>query len=595
MKQPTHNRQILRNSFSKEVEAAWYVLKPFFHPLDCAEQSTYSIQDPQGNGTKVKSGVYPLNVNYVLASILSGDNRYRPQYMTKSKLAQHLNQIKTYYYRSAYQAIYSKGYGSHANQALKLPFAQDLGITSKRISYPDTYYIMLVGIDIDAHHGELDSLAVEQWLKTYFPESYWEPSSSFTGRHGYLKLAYPCNLGLSTIIRSLKFLFSLLDQKRISLGFQSSIDVPCGLPSTLTLVPEYPYIEEELEDLTGSSPQEISISVLTQLTGKDYSLGPVQDQFIKLKRSQAFKFPRFNRTHSFFCSMDDIISFFRLEFFPYSFITNLIETLSKELNLNPGGDNKKSEEEYPVSIVCSPQNNNRPKSIGWQDIVGQEMSLVDYWTTKSKKKSSKINYQKKIEGLKTLQDSKKKTGLFYWNYSVYLHRVPTAEEAITEYIRQGLNSNPNVDSKQRKRRFNYCYRFILKRFDESRCGFHLDDWGSQKEVCINLIQTHLSDQIQLKWKMNSQKQYALTVDELALVYFSIKKSNEYDKTNSDKIIRNSFSYKRLKSIFKMVLNKGCHRAKCGRILQVLQEINLIEKTGNYICSVRGNCYKVKTA
>jgi hypothetical protein len=586
---------MLRRSFTKEIEAAWYVLKPFFHPLDCAEKNTYSIQDPQGDGTIIKSGVYPLNVNYVLASILSGDNRYRPSYMTKAKLAQHLNQIKTYYYRSAYQSIYSIGYGSHQNQALKLPFAQDLGVTSKRIPYPGGFYILLVGIDIDAHHGETDSLTVEEWLKTIFPESYWEPSSSFTGRHGYFKLAYPCTVSISSVIHSLKFLFSLLDQKRQLLGFQSTIDVPCGLPSTLTLVPEYPYVEEELEYLTDSSPQEISLSVLTQLTGKDYSKGPVNGKFIKLKRSQSFKFPRFNRTNPTLCTMEDISFFYRLEFFPYSFVTNLIETLSKELNLNPGGDNKKSEEEYPVSIVCSPQNNNRPKSIGWQDIVGQEMSLVDYWTTKSKKKSSKINYQKKIEALNTLQDSKKKTGLFYWNYSVYLHRVPTVEEAITEYIRQGLNSNPNVDSKQRKRRFNYCYRFILKRFDESRCGFHLDDWDSQKNTCVNLIQTHLSDQIHLKWKMNSQKQYALAMDELALVYFSIKKSNEYDKTNSDTIIRYSFSYKRLKSIFKMVLNKGCHRAKCSRILQVLQEIGLIEKTGNYICSVRGNCFKVKSA
>lgn len=587
------NKEYSPKNYPKEVEAAWYVLKPFFHPLDCAEKNTYSIQDPQGDGTIIKSGVYPINVNYVLASILSGDTRYRPRYMTKSKLAQHLSQIKTYYYRSDYQAIYSKGYGSHENQALKLPFAHDLGINSKRMYYPDTYYIMLVGIDIDAHHGETDSVSVEQWLKTYFPETYWEPSSSYTGRHGYLKLAYPCDVSIGTVIHSLEFLFSLLDKKRIILGFQSSLDVPCGLPSTLSLVDEYPYLNEELKDQTDTFVQEKTLSVLSQITGKNYSQGPFEGKFIKLKRSQAFKFPRFNNTISSQRSMEDVLYFYQKEFYSYSFITNLIEILTKELNLNPEEADNKSEGEYSLSIVCSPYKNTISQDIGWQDVVEQELSLSDYWKNKPKKNYSTIHYQQKIETIKAIQDTKKKTGLFYWNYAVYLHRVPTVEEAIEEYIRQGLNSSAEIDSKRRRSRFEYCYRYIQKRFDEARCGFHIGDWHLHRNSCMDMIQSHLSDRIILKWKKDGHKQYALTVDELALVYFSIKKSNECDKTNSDRIIRNSFSYKRLKSIFSMVLGKGCHRAKCSRILQVLQDIGLIEKTGNYISSVRGNCYQAK--
>jgi hypothetical protein len=544
-----------KRTYSKETEAAWYALKPFFHPLDCSEKSSYCTRDPDGNILDTISGVYPMNVNYVLASILSGDNQYRAHYMTKSKLSQHLNQMKNLYYRSAYRAVYSIGYGSHASQAQKLLFAQDLGITTRRKPYEGRYYILLVGIDIDAHKNEPDVLSVEQWLKTtYFPESYWESSTSLTGSHGYIKLAYPCTTKISEVTDTIKTLYKLMDLQRIKLGYLAPIDEPCGLPSTISLVDENPYIKEILKDYP-SSPE---IDRVTQTPIENPSQKQVLGKYIKLNRSQAFKFPRFNHSNQSQCTMEDVISFYNIQFYPFSHIQEMVGTLKKELGLIPAEEDNKSKEEYSLSIVCSPPENTIPQSTSWDSLCDKEFHLEDYWKNKNLRQNVHIQYHQKIEELKMIQDTKRKTGLFYWNYSLYLHRVPSVDEAIAEYIKQGLNSSNEIDSKRRRSRFEYCYHYILERFDVARCGFHLGVWYVNKEAVIHMLQTHMPDYKNIKWKKDSHKQHALNIEELALVYYAIQVSNDCDRNNSDRMIRNSFSYKRIQEVFRTVLGKGCH-------------------------------------
>ena len=96
----------------------------------------------------------------------------------------------------------------------------------------------------------------------------------------------------------------------------------------------------------------------------------------------------------------------------------------------------------------------------------------------------------------------------------------------------------------------------------------------------------------LFWKKSPKKKYTLEAEELALVYYAIKKSNEYDRNNKDKIIKNSFSYKMIKKLFKVVYGTSCHRAQRARMLKILKDAGLIVKIGNYIPGVRGNCYVV---
>ena len=154
--------------FSKEIEAAWYVLKEFINPLDCSE--------------KFINRVIPLNYNLILASILSGNSTFKACYFSKIKLKAHMIRSMTYYYRSSYKAVHTEGYGAHDIQAQRLSFAEELNITHKVKKYEGAH-VILVGIDIDAHNNEQDVMKVENWLKTdIFKESYWEPSSNLKGR-----------------------------------------------------------------------------------------------------------------------------------------------------------------------------------------------------------------------------------------------------------------------------------------------------------------------------------------------------------------------------------------------------------------------------
>ena len=85
-------RILHKNQYPSEVEAAWYALKEFFHPLDCSEKGINFTRDHDGNIIKEVPGIFPMNKNYILASILAGEDTYRPTYMVKAKLYQHLLQ-----------------------------------------------------------------------------------------------------------------------------------------------------------------------------------------------------------------------------------------------------------------------------------------------------------------------------------------------------------------------------------------------------------------------------------------------------------------------------------------------------------------------
>ena len=223
-----------RPSYPKTTEAAWYVLKDFISPLDCSERTGGSV--------------YPMNKNWLLAEIFSGNKKYRPEYMSKRKLHQHLTQQSTLCYRSKHNGTHTEGYGISDKQAQNLSFANELNINNKIVRH-DHMNIILLGIDIDGHHKEPDVLEVQNWIKnTYFEESYWEPSSNYTGRHGYLKLAYPVNTSLNHVLYIISELFTLLNRKRELSGYKAPVDIPCGLPSTISYVDKDPYLDVRNKD-----------------------------------------------------------------------------------------------------------------------------------------------------------------------------------------------------------------------------------------------------------------------------------------------------------------------------------------------------------
>ena len=372
-----------RMIYSKEVEAAWYVLKNFINPLDCAE--------------KVETSVYPMNINAKLACIYSGykwdststeKDPYRPSYFSKSRLNGHLKKRKTYYYRSQHNAIYTEGYGSSDEQAQNLIFAKEFNITHK-VQKHDHIMIMLLGIDIDAHNGEKDVSKVENWLRNdYFNNSYWEPSTGGRGSHGYVKIAYRSDCSRSYILSCITELFKLFDMKRELLGFEASVDKPCGLFSTISLSNKNPYPEHPVQ--------------------------PYGDKFLEYHRSQCLKIPRFNHSNIFSCSMEDIIYFHNLPYYSFNQIEYLLNQLRKELNCGKEIIIKR-EEEDTLTIVRSPQRNEFPEITPEPD---KTIDLSDYWQSKNNTNNNEpLLYQQRIGECRKIQDTLKKTRKFYWYYS----------------------------------------------------------------------------------------------------------------------------------------------------------------------------------
>ena len=65
-------------------------------------------------------------------------------------------------------------------------------------------------------------------------------------------------------------------------------------------------------------------------------------------------------------------------------------------------------------------------------------------------------------------------------------------------------------------------------------GINWIDWDSEKDKYINQI-SKLITKTELYWKKGTKK-LKLEIEELALIYYAIKKSNEYDRGNRDQII-----------------------------------------------------------
>ena len=208
--------------FPKETEAAWFVLKEFIDPLTCSEKH---------NGTPL-----PMNKQVALEHLYSGTTIYKnitesktitynliTYNFSKGRLHDHLTQETVYYYRSKRCAKHAEGYGGWDSQALKLPFSEELDICHKRHEY-DKFYVLLDGLDVDAHNGETDAEAVGNWIKRdYLHDTYWEPSTGGKGRHGYYIVAYPKYLSLVYVKEILTEVHKLLNMKREQLGFESKV------------------------------------------------------------------------------------------------------------------------------------------------------------------------------------------------------------------------------------------------------------------------------------------------------------------------------------------------------------------------------------
>jgi len=256
---------------------------------------------------------------------------------------------------------------------------------------------------------------------------------------------------------------------------------------------------------------------------------------------------------------------------------------------SPSG-NMDSEAEGENSDSCiTPRQSSRARSVSCDEVPsvrGGELAT----TIVRSPQGIRLNYQERVEECRRTDNTLLKTSRFLWSYAVHLGRVPSVEEAINEYLRQGLNTSPEVHRKSRYQRFKQAIRFLAGRFNPEGTHVCYDDWGTQKDDIVKAVEARIG-RSDLAWSNGKNKRNRLTVEDLAAVYYAIRKSNDADSAREASLRTNSFSYEQAKSACQIILGKKCHRAKISRILALLREMNLIEKIDDHIIGLKGAGYR----
>lgn len=628
--------------YPKTTLAARYVLHEFLSEMECSEQY---------EGIPI-----PLNLQVVLKHSFSGTKfyGYLPSgekvyfhlqifHFTKSLLHDHLRGKTTCYYRSKRRQIHSIGYGNTDKQAQSLLFAKDLEITTRRISYPE-YYVLLGGTDIDAHNGETDAEKVKNWVKTqYLHDTYWEKSTHGKGRHGYYKLAYPKWMDLNEVIQILQEVHTLLDQKRILSGYQCKIDVPCGLPSLYSYDSSIGISEINLGDIyldyqnllkkCISGNQSNHYTYYIRFSDPESEECKRLDKYpapVKLKSSQCMKIPRFNAS-SGSCNMTDIITFHSLPYYTIDFFIGLRRQLRKELGLpeTPELESPSSKdtpvfssakkntgflETFPpqgegergdvLPIVCTTSGMystliiTPAQVIDWDQISKAECIVHNYDYKNTKQRNRKKTFTERIEECRLITGKVKRTNRFCWYLSIHLREIPDTDTAIKEYLKYGLNENPDLNSIKRRKRFRSTLKLIKRKFDKNKLGLNIEGWKDKKNELIQAM-TDILKTPNPKYTVKRGKQLTVKMEEIVFIYFVIYQSNLSDEGKSDDhIYKYGLSYDQCKNAMINVFgspqkkNGGYSKNKVSKILQLLQQYHLIRKTDQHIAGLRGACYRV---
>ena len=170
-------------TFSLRKYSCW--LYPFINRYNFGSQTPY--------------GDWKQNSKATLKRAISTDRfRYVPM-LTERHLKEHLEETMTYYYTG-----------------------------SRRL------YILLLCLDVDAHDGEPDAVALGDYLGTKYLRNncYIEPSTHKDGRHAYFLASFDWFISTAKLFTLTRELNGLIEADRKRAGFQANIDPDTGgLPS----------------------------------------------------------------------------------------------------------------------------------------------------------------------------------------------------------------------------------------------------------------------------------------------------------------------------------------------------------------------------
>jgi hypothetical protein len=506
------------------LEAAWYALNPFINPIDCARK----VKMTTSKGKEYNAAI-PLNYNDKLNALYNGDlveNRpVKPTWFSKKRLASHLTKRETYYYRSRPNALWREGYGSFDRARLKLGIAADalqIDRTCKR--YP--IGVVLLCADIDCHNGEKDVAAVRDWLlDSYFPGAYWEPSTGGDGVHLYIKLAYrpwllkDRDATVRYVVNTINHVAVMLNSERLQRGYDAPVDGLRGLPSLLA----------------------------------------EKNSRLHIQRSSCIKIPRFAN------GLQDVRSF---HFSPF-FLFDYFERLARQEQHHPSSlDNE------PVGLVAN--------ALGWDIEHGSAYRPLNKCGGDIALNSVYPSYTDYLDDLRQQEDAFTRTMGFGLAYSRHLRRVPSVNEAVTEYETQGLATGADVNG-VRRIRIEYVLGHIAKTFKPSidlASGFQ-----KAQEALVAEIRSLIAPNLDLTFtKARGRRVAAREIDLAALLHAMRQSQGNEDRTE--------FSQLQISRAIKATTGRSCNKNMASCLTKALISMDLIERVGGYIPNKRGIVYRV---
>ena len=393
------------------LNSAFYLLKKYIEPWDISYKGT--------DLTGQTLGIYAYSTNESVNKWKNGEvittyiNEFGDEVekkwldtFSKIKLQSHLDGSNVIYYRSSNNAYVSDGYSTSHKTRQKQEFLPELQINSNRKDFKHIHQLLL-GFDIDAKNSELDALAVKNLILQYLPGLYWEKSTSGTGIHIYLKLAYSHDFDSLTDIESKMNIFKDYINELCSYNnYDTNIDMICGFPT---------------------------------------SFHSVYGRLLVKNRAQSIKLPMLN-------SYDTIISFSSSPVYFYdllhsSFLSNL---QSEEENQQQGQQRSEIEE----------RGKRMPRK---KDVIDTAAVVVVY----PKNYDDPLLASSKYEDIALIEDSNRRRTVFtqYYLSQRLITEEVTAEELNREYINKGVSNTRIELNTKRINDFRRILRYWLKNWN----------------------------------------------------------------------------------------------------------------------------------
>lgn len=554
--------------FPDEVDAYSYAIGYMFNPVDCSRRfdgSKAVIPFNKNDFLELFYNRIPVvydvrrvegknGLTHVYRSPRAGEVgvQYKPKFVGKWWYDRHLTGGQTLYYRSKYNCCARVGYQSYDAGHKKLPWAERFGITGRSRRFPEVGW-MLLGFDLDAKNDEPDMPDLRDWLLTFFPASYWEPSTGGKGIHLYVKLAYRVDHAGSlyqTLARVDDRVVRLCNQLalRASTKFRAKLDGIRSLPTVLAF-------------------------------DRD------KRRVVVRKRYNCVKAPRCRQ------GMDDILRFHTAPFVLFQQVERLVQDLERERVVAPEYptehvefESNESDEDEDVVVEVSDGTvvddaavekllftdpadllEGRPEE---EDPASTALSPAPTALLYKKCTPTGTQSQKlakiKAEGHGLMR----KIGFVQWE-SRRLRGMQTVPHYLDRYEALGLARRPRRD-KKRWDDMTAVVKFVGTTFDPAK-GFSLDGYEVEREEIEKQIKARLdrNPEVSLTWVKEKGRSRGIDLMYLVAVYFALRRAARSGTAHATEA--------QLIDQCKQVINRKPHRNMMSAITSILRRLDLIEK------------------